>query len=234
MSAPALLVVSATEMETALLRERLGARRTKLQLPFGVDYYESENGAEKTGFLATGVGMVNTAFTMGAAAPVLQPGFLLNVGIAGTYDAGTELTSVFEIQEDAFADFGAESPDGFLDLEQMGFPGLKTPDGKNYYNVLANPYAGKTGFPLASAITKNAVSGRDWPEIEAVRARWGFRLESMEGAAFFHAALAYGAPFAVLRAVSNYVEPRDKSRWKLTEAVSAAQLAALEFIGNRR
>ncbi|HEX7239102.1 MAG TPA: hypothetical protein VF263_02460, partial [Longimicrobiaceae bacterium] len=49
--------------------------------------------------------------------------------------------------------------------------------------------------------------------------------EGMEGAALAHVCALYGVPFLELRAVSNAVEDRDLSRWRLPEAVDAATRA---------
>jgi futalosine hydrolase len=42
----------------------------------------------------------------------------------------------------------------------------------------------------------------------------------MEGAALHYTALMEGVPFLQLRAISNYIGERDKSMWKMAEAVS--------------
>jgi futalosine hydrolase len=42
----------------------------------------------------------------------------------------------------------------------------------------------------------------------------------MEGAAVFYACLYAGVPFAQVRSISNWVEPRNRANWKLDEAIS--------------
>jgi futalosine hydrolase len=41
----------------------------------------------------------------------------------------------------------------------------------------------------------------------------------MEGAAFIYASLSEGIPFIQIRAVSNYIEERDKTTWDLEKAL---------------
>ncbi len=41
----------------------------------------------------------------------------------------------------------------------------------------------------------------------------------MEGAAFFYACLMTQAPFLQIRAISNYVEPRNKDNWNIPLAI---------------
>ena len=47
----------------------------------------------------------------------------------------------------------------------------------------------------------------------------------MEGAALAHVAAIYEVPLLELRAVSNLVEDRDLSRWRIPEAAETAQEA---------
>ncbi|MQA92922.1 MAG: hypothetical protein GEU90_22310, partial [Gemmatimonas sp.] len=52
--------------------------------------------------------------------------------------------------------------------------------------------------------------------------------ETMEGAAYAHVAAFYGVPFAEIRGISNLVEDRDTSRWRIAQgAEAAAEILAL-------
>ena len=52
----------------------------------------------------------------------------------------------------------------------------------------------------------------------------------MEGAAFMYACLMHDVPFAQVRAVSNAVEPRDRERWRIQEALAALAAVTLRII----
>jgi futalosine hydrolase len=41
----------------------------------------------------------------------------------------------------------------------------------------------------------------------------------MEGAALHYVCLQLAVPFAQVRSISNYVTPRDKSLWKMKDAI---------------
>jgi futalosine hydrolase len=56
-------------------------------------------------------------------------------------------------------------------------------------------------------------------------------LEDMEGYAVALAALLAGAPLAILRAVSNSVGERDKSRWEVHAALAALRAALTPLLG---
>ena len=54
----------------------------------------------------------------------------------------------------------------------------------------------------------------------------------MEGAALAHVAAIYGVPLLELRAVSNLVEDRDLSRWRIREAADTAQDAVRAVVAS--
>lgn len=219
-----LLLVAATPMETALLRTHFQLEEA---LPANEPIFFSV-GDKRCTLLHTGVGMVNAAFELGKHLASHAYQQAIQLGIAGSFDLNTELGSVVEIGRDCFAELGADSPDGFIDMEAMGFPVLQTPE-TTYYNVLENPASTAYGLPRLAAITVNCVSGRE-PAISIQRDRWQAQVESMEGAAFFHAMLASAIPFSAFRGISNYVESRDKSRWKLRLASENVQRFVISLL----
>jgi futalosine hydrolase len=52
----------------------------------------------------------------------------------------------------------------------------------------------------------------------------------MEGAAFHYVCLLEKAPFAQVRAISNYVETRDKSKWQIPTAIQSLNQWAISFL----
>ncbi|HEX8243978.1 MAG TPA: hypothetical protein VF541_10795 [Longimicrobium sp.] len=82
-------------------------------------------------------------------------------------------------------------------------------------------------FVTVSACSGTAARGA------VVAARFGGICEGMEGAALAHVAALYDTPFLELRAVSNLVEDRDLSRWKLADAAEAAQRAVRALVAAR-
>jgi futalosine hydrolase len=98
-------------------------------------------------------------------------------------------------------------------------------------------------LPLVNGITVNTVHGNERtiatlrerlaPRDAGVR-RGGAadmpRVETMEGAAFMYACLVHGLPFAQVRAVSNFVERRNREAWRIPEAVAALNASALELL----
>ena len=54
--------------------------------------------------------------------------------------------------------------------------------------------------------------------------------ENMEGAAAAHVCALYDVSFLEIRAISNLVEDRDRSAWKVEEAFTAVQIAVSRIV----
>lgn len=182
--------------------------------------------------LVTGVGLVNTAFQLGRNLATRKYDLALNVGIAGAYNMKLELGEITEVVSEQFADFGAEEADGgFLDIFQM-----KLIDG-NVAPFSNNKLINKTplkspGLKLVQGLSVQTVRGLD-KTIERTKRKFSADVESMEGAAFFQACLETNTPFTEIRAISNYVAPRDTSTWQMKDAIIALNVWLIEQFHTR-
>ena len=95
---------------------------------------------------------------------------------------------------------------------------------------LLNPYQFLlrwTGLPILDGVTVNEMKSSDYS---------GFQrndhpvIESMEGAALHYVCLMENVPFIQIRAVSNELGERDKSRWKLKESMAALHGSLVSMI----
>ncbi len=126
------------------------------------------------------------------------------------------------------ADLGADSPDGFLSLDALGFGSATAPV---HAGLLAAVRAGLPGAVAGPVLTVSTVTGTA-AGAAALRARHpGAVAEAMEGYGVAVAAVAAGIPFLELRTVSNPVGPRDRSAWRLGEAFAALARAAGALAG---
>lgn len=215
-----LLLVAATELETAIFRERFFLPRSSPTL------FLSENG--QIGLLHTGIGMVNTAFQLGQIFAQHQVETAVQFGIAGTYDRAFSLGDVVEVVSDCFPELGADTPTGMIDLKEMGFP-IWTNGTNPLYNQLENPLPSTRGLPQVTGMTVNRVSG-DEARIAERYQRWPSQTESMEGAAFFQACLMADVPFYAFRSLSNYVESRNRANWEIKRALETIQAFIFAFV----
>ena len=172
--------------------------------------------------LITGVGMTATAFGLGLNLPG-RYNLILNLGIAGAFDRSIALGDVVNVTEDTFAELGAEDKDNFITLDELGF-GQNTYQYHNFHNF---PEMEK--MRGVRSITVNAVHGNT-NSITAVVNRLNPQIESMEGAAVFYAGSMLNIPSIQVRAVSNYVEERNKESWKIGLAIKNLNEWAIDFL----
>ncbi|MHC4136782.1 MAG: futalosine hydrolase [Planctomycetota bacterium] len=194
-----MLVCVATELEGALLREA------------GVSV------------VVTGIGPVNAAHALTAALADQTPRKIVVCGVGGAYPgSGLAVLDVTCAETETYADLGAESPDGFLDMEALGFPVVN-----DHYNRLPlSLFPAETRVPY---VTTTTCTGTDATARKIVQ-RTGGAVESMEGAAIVHVALKHGLEVGEVRAVSNLVGDRDRKAWKVRDAAAQAQQALLDWI----
>ena len=191
----------------------------------------------------TGIGAVNTAHAL-TQRLVTQPGpsLVIQTGIAGAYvPAGLAVGSVVLATSETYGDLGVLTPEGWRPLNEIGIPLVA--------ETRAHP-ARFNEFPLDAALVAEAARiggsqvARTGPfltlsQVTGVRAlgdalyeRFGALCESMEGAAAAHVCAIHGVPFLEVRGISNLVEDRDRAKWRLAEAASAAQNAVLKILEN--
>lgn len=212
-----ILIVAATNTEIAPLLEELtiiredGRLRNCLYKDLDVDV------------LVTGVGMTNTAFAMGKT---LSSGYdyAINLGLAGSFNENLEPGSIVNIIQDHFSELGAEDGETFLPITEMN---LGT--GNEEINQSAIPNARLEVIPLVCGITVNTVHGNEL-SIAKVFNRFHPNTESMEGAAFLLACRAENIPCAQVRAISNFVEKRNRSNWNIPLAVQKLNECAIEIL----
>jgi futalosine hydrolase len=166
--------------------------------------------------LISGVGLVAMAARLAKRLEEEAYDFVLNCGIAGSFDSQIPLTKLFLVEQDTIADLGVEMGQKFISISQLGL--AKDSD----ISILRNSGSFNRFFetlPVAYAISKNTGSGRV-STISFLQRQFKVQLESMEGAAFHFVCRQKGVPFCQVRAVSNYVGERDKSKWDIKGSVT--------------
>ena len=84
----------------------------------------------------------------------------------------------------------------------------------------------------AKSITSDTIHGNQ-ESIDRLNAIFSPDVESMEGAAVFYVAKQIGIPFLQVRAISNYVEVRDTSKWQIEKALIALSKTISIIVDNR-
>jgi futalosine hydrolase len=203
-----ILFVAATDLEISKLRE---SQALKVK-------------SKDISFLITDVGMVATAFVLGRELATNRYDLAINLGIAGSFDRDIALGDVVEITEDTIAELGAEDDEHFLTISQMGFG-----ESKFVASLQLSAISKEHHLTKATAITVNTVHGNE-ASIKRVQQRLNAQIESMEGAAFFYACREAGVPCIQIRAVSNYVEKRNRDAWQIGLAVKNLNTFAISLL----
>ena len=169
--------------------------------------------------LVTGVGAVSTAYKLTKELCCKQYDLLVNVGIAGSFTSQYPVGSVAYVQQDCFADLGVRDEAGFTSAFSMGLLDVNKKPFTNGW--LCCPYLSKLAAkstPFTRAVTVNTITGTP-ARVQELVELYTPDIESMEGAAFFYAAINEGTPFVQLRSVSNKVGERDKTKWNIALAL---------------
>ncbi|WP_326551178.1 futalosine hydrolase [Micromonospora sp. NBC_01813] len=198
---------------------------------------EAEADAVRRGLTATsGTGTEVTAAGVGAAAAAAatsrqlalaaasgQPyQAVVSAGIAGGFPDRIGLGQTAVATRSIAADLGAQSPDGFLTLDELGFGSTVA--------ATDDPLTGwlRSGLPEAvpgAVLTVNTVTGSA-SRATALADRYPDAVaEAMEGYGVACAAALAGLPFAELRTISNPVGPRDRAGWRIPQALAALTAA---------
>ena len=220
-----ILLAAATEAEIAPLTELISA--TWKPSGNGVNF---EKNGHVLHVLITGVGLTAATYSLTKALLQQQYDFAIQAGIAGAFDCTLPLCSVVSVATEQYGDFGAEDHDKFLDVFSLGLINPDEPPFKA--GILSTPDSdirSKTGLPEVSSLTIHTVSGNEKTIADRTE-RNACQIESMEGAAFHYVCLKEGVDFVQIRAISNYVEPRDKSKWKIGEAIEKLNEWLADFI----
>ncbi|MGE3278009.1 MAG: futalosine hydrolase [Vicinamibacterales bacterium] len=201
------LILVATDLESALLRERL-------------------NGQSHVRIVRAGIGPVNAAHAATVAILESRPSAVVVCGIAGAYPgSGLKIGDVACASSEQYGDLGAMSPAGFLDMRAIGFPIIDGPE--PIYNELPMqvfPVEPRVKFVTVTTCTGTAATAQE------LELRTGGAVENMEGAAVAHVARLHGVPVGEVRGISNLVTDRDTKVWRIKDAAAAAQEALLAWI----
>jgi futalosine hydrolase len=208
-----ILLVSATQHEIAPFLQAAGAAATE-----GIVSKAWYN-THEVDLLLTGVGIAQTSYYMGKFLTAKYD-LAINAGICGSFNPHLHPGDVVNITEDYFADLGAEDDEKFLSVSELGLPGA-------YY--VRNEHLFPTGFRQVRGVTVNTTHGNE-RSIQKFTTRLKADVESMEGAAFLWACNKERVKCIQLRSISNYVEKRDRSKWKISEAIESLDKSLVELL----
>ena len=175
--------------------------------------------------LAGGVGPAAAAAATATLLSLAEPegpgeyALVVSAGIGGGFAGCADVGDVVEATAIVAADLGAQSPAGFLSIDDLGFGSTR---------VMAAPL-GVVGALRGPILTVSTVTGTAERAVEL--GRKGAFAEAMEGFGVAEAALRHGVPVGELRSISNAVGMRDRSSWDIPGALAALRRAGRALTG---
>ncbi|MET7483453.1 futalosine hydrolase [Streptomyces sp. NPDC005538] len=167
--------------------------------------------------IAAGVGPAAAAAATATALATTPYDLVVSAGIGGGFQPGAPVGCLVIADEITAADLGAETPDGFLPVTDLGF-GTVT---HRPPTALVRDLATATGARAGVVLTVSTVTGTAARAAELHARHPRALAEAMEGFGVAEAAVAHGIPVLELRAVSNPVGPRDRAAWRIGDALAA-------------
>lgn len=191
--------------------------------------------AEGLAVIATGAGPAAAA--TGAAWMLASEPYELavSVGIGGGFAPHAPIGSVVVSTGTIAADLGADSPQGFLPIADLGFaPHVDQPDAE--YSKRFGAALSAAGLPVVSGavLTVSTVTGTAERTAELMARHPDAVAEAMEGYGVATAATMANLPYVEIRVVSNVVGPRDRSAWKIGEALDVLDVVGTVLAGLQR
>ncbi len=181
-----------------------------------------------TDFLITGVGAPTAVYHILKRLQQIDYDLVIQAGIAGSFKPALKPGKVVFVKQDCFADLGTSEKGDFSTVFEMGFYNQNEfPFTKGW---LKNPGTLMDLFPLLKikGITINTVTDNK-TQIKQLIKKFNPQVETMEGAALHYICLQEKIPFIQLRAISNYVGERDKSKWRIKEAIKNLNEALIKI-----
>lgn len=169
--------------------------------------------------LITGVGIPSTLYHL--QKKIYQEGvydLIIQAGIGGSFTKDIEPGKVVVVGKDTFGDIGMEEKRHFTSIFNTPFYDKDQFPFEKGWLVNPNNLAGSLSLPIVNAITINKISD-SLLQKQQLMSSFSAQVESMEGAALHYLCLQENIPFIQIRSISNYVGERDRSKWKMKEAI---------------
>lgn len=213
------VITSATEKEILPIKEAINAKYTYDNFKTTVSFHES------------GVGILASCFSISKLICEQKPDLVIQAGIAGTFNEKVTLSKVVVVKEEILGDLGVEENGLYKDLFDLGlvnanlFPFFN----KRLINSRLNQL-NHLKLDEVTGITINEITTR-LQRIDHLRGKYNAAVESMEGASLHYCGLQTSTSFIQIRAISNYIGERDKSKWTINSALDNLTEIILLYIG---
>jgi len=222
-----LLFVAATHNEINILEKKIPLIQKR-------DSYFSEHvyGAKYIDFLVTGIGIASTTYQMSKILHKKKYDLIINLGIAGAFHKKLKIGQIVNVTSDIIAELGAENDSDFIPLDLLSID-EQTRIRTAYRIENTNPIDSSVSSELkqVKGITVNTIHGNE-KNISNVSTLFSPDVESMEGAAFLYVCNEEKIKCVQIRAISNYVEKRNRNNWNVELAIKNLNETALRLLNS--
>jgi futalosine hydrolase len=173
---------------------------------------------QRVDVLITGVGTPSAIYHLQKRIHQVDYDCIIQAGIAGSFSDDIPPGKVVLVKEDCFADIGFEEKENFIPLFNTPFADKDEYPFTHGWLINTGTNLQYAGLPGVKAITVNKVSYSELQKQQYINT-FNAGIETMEGAALHYVCLQEHIPFIQIRSISNRVGERDKTKWKMNEAV---------------
>jgi futalosine hydrolase len=180
--------------------------------------------------VVTGIGMLASATYITQLIIEQKPDIIIQIGIAGCFDKKIPLGTVMLVQQEFYGDLGVTEKGTWYDIFDLKLqkPNTTPHHKKGIVNTHIKTF-NKANLPVVKAVTVNQITTSK-KQIAQLQQCYQPILESMEGMALHFVCSKFNTPYLQLRAVSNYIGERDKSKWNFSLAFNNLNIALKEII----
>ena len=185
-----------------------------------------------TTYLVSGIGPAAAAAATATALSLGAYDLVVSLGICGGFAGAAEIGDVVLATDVVAADLGAQSPDGFLGLAELGWSEEARPAPASLL-LRGDEALRAAGLRVVTGpvLTVSTATGTD-DRAALLATRHGAVAEAMEGAGVAEAAAAHSVAMMEVRAVSNLVGRRDLSAWRIPAALATLRGAVAVLLGD--
>lgn len=169
--------------------------------------------------LLTGVGMPMALYHLQKKITENRYNLVIQAGLAGAFTTKFELGETVLVKQDAFGDLGIEEKELFTPIFETDLFNKNEFPFENGWLVNKNKILQQSTLEVVKAVTINKVTDKGSVKKQLIDS-FNPDIETMEGAALHYVCLHQNIPFIQLRAISNYVGERDKTKWEIDVAIS--------------
>ncbi len=169
--------------------------------------------------LLTGVGMPMALYQLQKKITENKYNLVIQAGLAGAFTTKFELGETVLVKQDTFGDLGIEEKELFTPIFETDLFNKNEFPFENGWLVNKSNILQQSTIAVVKAVTINKVTDKGSVKQQLIDS-FNPDIETMEGAALHYVCLQQNIPFIQLRAISNYVGERDKTKWKIDVAIT--------------